>query len=407
MRCPRAGPGSACAKGQLPPILLPRRAAHVPPPRLVKGSKAFMRGQLLLMENFNDWDLQAVVRSCSFSHPHAGDRYAAARQAGAGAPETAPAPTPPGEQLERAAPSCAQVADRGPARLAPAAGMATDASRMATDASLLYDLEYLDLDRKPFLLPPTTSSRAPAPAPARAGDDSREVMISFPAAAASGMQPRAVPPGRKPGARTPRPKRSKKSQLKKVVREMPVADGGASSSDPWAWRKYGQKPIKGSPYPRGYYKCSSMKGCMARKLVERSPAKPGVLIVTYMAEHCHPAPTQLNALAGTTRHNKSSSAAAEDHPALSSRSHEGGPAAVDDRANEKARCDVDNSEASTAPMAAEWGAEETAAAADDDNEFWPARMELDELLAPVDDDFDFDFDHVTEEDGVLGRRLSL
>ena len=122
---------------------------------------------------------------------------------------------------------------------------------------------------------------------------------------------------------------SKKSQLKKVVCEVPVADGGVST-DLWAWRKYGQKPIKGSPYPRyvttslqpsrpsstcmyflctqltdrpslfckscarvfrGYYKCSSLKACMARKLVERSPAKPGVLVVTYIAEHCHAVPT--------------------------------------------------------------------------------------------------------------------
>lgn len=35
--------------------------------------------------------------------------------------------------------------------------------------------------------------------------------------------------------------------MKKVVCQVP-ADG--VSSDMWAWRKYGQKPIKGSPYPR-------------------------------------------------------------------------------------------------------------------------------------------------------------
>ncbi|KAH7658264.1 WRKY domain-containing protein [Dioscorea alata] len=95
----------------------------------------------------------------------------------------------------------------------------------------------------------------------------------------------------------PRSKR-RKNQQKKVVCHVP-ADG--LGSDVWAWRKYGQKPIKGSPYPRGYYRCSSSKGCMARKQVERSRGDPGVLVVTYTAEHNHPAPTHRNSLAGSTR----------------------------------------------------------------------------------------------------------
>ena len=72
---------------------------------------------------------------------------------------------------------------------------------------------------------------------------------------------------------------------------MTAADG---VSDPWAWRKYGQKPIKGSAYPRSYYRCSSSKGCLARKHVERSQLDPGVLIVTYTAEHSDPHPTCKN-----------------------------------------------------------------------------------------------------------------
>ncbi|XP_062209492.1 probable WRKY transcription factor 11 [Phragmites australis] len=77
--------------------------------------------------------------------------------------------------------------------------------------------------------------------------------------------------------------------------------GEVIPSDLWAWRKYGQKPIKGSPYPRGYYRCSSSKGCMARKQVERSRSDPNMLVITYTAEHNHPWPMQRNVLAGYSR----------------------------------------------------------------------------------------------------------
>ncbi|KAH6827378.1 hypothetical protein C2S53_016079 [Perilla frutescens var. hirtella] len=99
----------------------------------------------------------------------------------------------------------------------------------------------------------------------------------------------------------------RKSQAKKVVCIPAPAPANSRStgeivpSDLWAWRKYGQKPIKGSPYPRGYYRCSSSKGCSARKQVERSRTDPNMLVITYTSEHNHPWPTQRNALAGSTR----------------------------------------------------------------------------------------------------------
>ncbi|XP_042392441.1 WRKY transcription factor 22-like isoform X3 [Zingiber officinale] len=90
----------------------------------------------------------------------------------------------------------------------------------------------------------------------------------------------------------------RKNQQKKVSCQVP-ADG--AQPDLWAWRKYGQKPIKGSPYPRGYYRCSSSKACEAKKQVERSRADPEMLLITYTAEHNHPAPAHRNSLAGTAR----------------------------------------------------------------------------------------------------------
>lgn len=41
---------------------------------------------------------------------------------------------------------------------------------------------------------------------------------------------------------------------------------------------------------RGYYRCSSFRGCPARKQVERNRTDPGQLIITYTAEHNHPVP---------------------------------------------------------------------------------------------------------------------
>nr|WGV38201.1 WRKY [Loropetalum chinense var. rubrum] len=61
-------------------------------------------------------------------------------------------------------------------------------------------------------------------------------------------------------------------------------------SDFWSWRKYGQKPIKGSPYPRGYYRCSTSKGCSAKKQVERCRTDASMLIITYTSNHNHPGP---------------------------------------------------------------------------------------------------------------------
>ena len=52
---------------------------------------------------------------------------------------------------------------------------------------------------------------------------------------------------------------------------------------------------------RNYYRCSSSKGCSARKQVERSNLDPNIFIVTYTGDHTHPRPTSRNSLAGSTR----------------------------------------------------------------------------------------------------------
>ncbi|AQK92450.1 WRKY transcription factor WRKY28 [Zea mays] len=347
------------------------------------------------MDCSNDWDLQALVRSCG-----GGNRSVQHSRAGADAP--------PREEA-----AMVRGGGRAAAQLELLGQPVGAVSSWRRGLDHFDDLVDRDRDprRMPFSVSVTPSSSRETTATcgpmARAGQQLRhdDVLFSFSAAAAAGVvsrsghqmvQPRRRQPGRKAGGRTPRPKRSKKRQVKKVVCEVPAA-GGVVSTDLWAWRKYGQKPIKGSPYPRGYYKCSSLKSCTARKLVERSPAKPGVLVVTYIADHCHAVPAMLNALAGTTRNRPSSSSSASpddgDHNQDQETSSDGAAPSADNNS----KVDDDDGAAAVAVAVDE---NDACLLEDDGN------CPFDGFFWPFDDDLDRFFDD--DGGGVLGRRrLSL
>ncbi|KAK9842339.1 hypothetical protein WJX81_007615 [Elliptochloris bilobata] len=102
-----------------------------------------------------------------------------------------------------------------------------------------------------------------------------------------------------------------------LLPDTPPKKESAANDDGYHWRKYGEKQVKGSPYPRSYYKCSHQgcqvkkiierdprsghisyykcthKDCGVRKHVERSAADPGVLVTMYEGEHNHAAPPML------------------------------------------------------------------------------------------------------------------
>ncbi|CAA6659001.1 unnamed protein product [Spirodela intermedia] len=96
------------------------------------------------------------------------------------------------------------------------------------------------------------------------------------------------------------PKR-RKLRVKRSIKVPAISNKLADiPPDEYSWRKYGQNRSKAlrilgyfypfffvSLYPLGYYKCSSMRGCPARKHVERCLEDPSMLIITYEGEHNH------------------------------------------------------------------------------------------------------------------------
>ncbi|CAA7039655.1 unnamed protein product [Microthlaspi erraticum] len=86
------------------------------------------------------------------------------------------------------------------------------------------------------------------------------------------------------------------------------------ADDGYNWRKYGQKQVKGSDFPRSYYKCTH-PSCPVKKKVERSPDGQ-VTEIIYKGQHSHELP-QNNKRGGN--HNKSCDIATQFHQTSNSK----------------------------------------------------------------------------------------
>ncbi|XP_054781322.1 probable WRKY transcription factor 53 [Prosopis cineraria] len=73
----------------------------------------------------------------------------------------------------------------------------------------------------------------------------------------------------------------------KKVKACPGTGLEGPLGDDYSWRKYGQKDILGSKFPRGYYRCThrNVQGCLATKQVQRSDEDPTILEITYRGRH--------------------------------------------------------------------------------------------------------------------------
>ncbi|KAL9234497.1 hypothetical protein vseg_009366 [Gypsophila vaccaria] len=261
------------------------------------------------MEGPPDWDLLAVVRSCSTTTTTT-----------TAATTTTPPPQPPPSQQQhlcfypRPEPTCSSASTSSSSVVFGFSNPVPTTSFLGTPGG--YN-ELQDIC-KPLVVCNNNMNNTSTTFTSPISTSSSSLSLSLSSQFRHVVKPSHVVFGGSPNggatSTTSHSQRAKKRKnLMKKVCHVP-AEG--LSSDMWAWRKYGQKPIKGSPYPRGYYRCSSSKGCSARKQVERNRTDPKMFIVTYTSEHNHPMPTHRNSLAGSTR--QKTTATPSEHPPCSS-----------------------------------------------------------------------------------------
>ncbi|KAL2609194.1 hypothetical protein R1flu_027767 [Riccia fluitans] len=107
-------------------------------------------------------------------------------------------------------------------------------------------------------------------------------------------------PSRQAAQQSQAERSSESQQSQSPERDVPPAPQIPSyierpSEDGYNWRKYGQKQVKGSEFPRSYYKCTHAN-CPMKKKVERS-LDGQVTEIVYKGEHNHPKPQPTRRLA--------------------------------------------------------------------------------------------------------------
>ncbi|RDX72053.1 putative WRKY transcription factor 24, partial [Mucuna pruriens] len=83
----------------------------------------------------------------------------------------------------------------------------------------------------------------------------------------------------------------KGGRLKKTTRVPRFAFQTRSADDilddGYRWRKYGQKAVKNSTFPRSYYRCTHHT-CNVKKQVQRLSKDTSIVVTTYEGIHNHP-----------------------------------------------------------------------------------------------------------------------